>query len=873
LSQVTDPSGPSSHSTPTSSALDTIPDAFRAVAARNPDRIAYQDRHRSVTYAQLDRDTNAVANALLHVLDDRPVVVVAPVSIDSLTLIHGALKAGRLVAPLDPRWPVEQWVEVVRRLDGRLVVPDDATRDSLPPAVAATTLVAADLRDGATTTPAVELDPDGPALVFFTSGSTGAPKGTLVGHGMPLRALDMFSDIGVDDHVALLAPLSFITGAVTAIGVGLTGGTGHVFDAASEDLSTLPDWLDEQRITLLGLTVSLVALLAGTVNAAGRTLGSLRYVGLGGEHGSADDFAQALRAFPNAQLRHIYGMTETGGVSDPAITAADARGDGPMPVGRPWSWVRVDIVDDDGQPVPDGEAGEIWATGRHVAFGYWDEPALTAERFVHHADGTRTVRTGDLGRFRADGMLEVLGRSDRRVKVNGQLVDLSLVELEVELLPQVRDAVVSSVPTDDGGHRVVAHVALDAPVTVGELRRGLAGRLPPYAIPRAFFRVDEVPHTVNGKVDRVWLRESAVGALPLETEYVAPRDDRERAVAALFEEVLAVERVGVHDDFFELGGDSLAAVELVAGLAEDLRLDLAPSELLDDATVAGIARRLQVPRASRADQLVRVNRGDGPAVACVPGGANGPLQLRPLGRRLPDVDLRAFGYNGMDHRALPDRSVTAIARRNLRALRASVPRGPYRLLGYSFGGNVALEMATQLVTAGDEVELLVLIEPPLPIEYSSFLDRGVARTRRVTAGGNAGTGSPHDPLGVWLDRAGSLARYVADSTRSRARLATAGIVRRHGVAQHDLFFLLQSRIVRKHRPPPYGGTTALLGSARYLAKVAPVADRLLPRADAGGRRIDVELAAFHGDLLREPNVAEVARVLDGLLVADPARPA
>ena len=125
----------------------------------------------------------------------------------------------------------------------------------------------------------------------------------------------MFSDVGADDRVALLAPLSFITGAVTAVGAALTGGTGHVFDAATEDLTQLPDWLDEHRITLLGLTVSLVTLLATAVNGAGRTIDSLRFVGLGGEHGSADDFAQALRAFPNAELRHIYGMTETGGIA------------------------------------------------------------------------------------------------------------------------------------------------------------------------------------------------------------------------------------------------------------------------------------------------------------------------------------------------------------------------------------------------------------------------------------------------------------------------------------------------------------------------------------------------------------------------------
>src|SRR5262249_8007943 len=156
-----------------------------------------------------------------------------------------------------------------------------------------------------------------------------------------------------------------------------------------------------------------------------------------------------------------------------------------VPVGHPWPWFDVTIVDDAGRPVPDGEAGEIWATGPGAALAYYDEPALTSERFIDHLDGRRTVCTGDRGRFRPDGMLEHLGRMDRRVKVNGQLVDLSQVEREVKQLPGVRNAVVSDVPTADGGHRIVAHVIVDAtpPITVGQLRRGLQGRLPPYAIP------------------------------------------------------------------------------------------------------------------------------------------------------------------------------------------------------------------------------------------------------------------------------------------------------------------------------------------------------------------------------------------------------
>ena len=189
----------------------------------------------------------------------------------------------------------------------------------------------------------------------------------------------------------------------------------------------------------MGLTVTVVDLIARATIAEGRRLDAMRFVAFGGEAGTAEHVTAARQAFPAAELYHLYGSTETGGVAwYEAGSTADASGEA-IPVGHPWPWVQVDVVDDAGESVPAGDAGEICVTGHHVAFGYWDESALTAERFVAHPDGRRTVRTGDRGRLRPDGMLEVSGRNDRRVKINGQLVDLSVVEHEVAMLPAVRE--------------------------------------------------------------------------------------------------------------------------------------------------------------------------------------------------------------------------------------------------------------------------------------------------------------------------------------------------------------------------------------------------------------------------------------------------
>jgi acyl-coenzyme A synthetase/AMP-(fatty) acid ligase/thioesterase domain-containing protein/acyl carrier protein len=864
--------------------FDTLPDAFRAAAQQHPDALAARDRDRAISYRELDRVTNRIAHAILALGDDAPLVVVAPLRVPSLALILGAVKAGRLVAPLDPRWPVDQWIEVKRRTHGHLVVPDAATRSQVLHRATTEVVLAADLDADDDSDPHVALDPDGAVYIFFTSGSTGAPKGTIVGHGMPFATMRLF-DVHPDDNKAVISPLSFITGCLGATGTLFTGACAHLFDPTIDDVSEIPAWIVERQITIMSLSVTMIATIAKACIDEGRTLDSVRYLGHGGEAGSAQHFVEARRAFPNATFRHGFGMTETGSISGIIVDTDDLDLDGgPVPVGRPWPWFDVAVVDESGQPVPDGEAGEVWATGHGVALSYYDEPALTAERFLVHPDGRRTVRTGDRGRFRPDGMLEFLGRIDRRVKVHGQLVDLAQVEREVVQLRGVRNAVVSDVPTDDGGHRIVAHVVVDRslPVTVGELRRGLADRLPPYAIPRAFFRIDDVPQTITGKVDRVRLRESSIGALPLETEYVAPRNEAERLVAHLFEEVLAVERVGVHDDFFELGGDSLSAIELLAGLAEELGLDLSAGDLLRHATVEAVAARLTQAdhggrgrRGRRGALVTRVNDGAGPAIFCVPGAADTPLQYRQLGRRLADVAVWAFSYRGIDHRAVPDQTVRAIARRNVREMLAVDAVGPHRLLGYSFGGMVALEMATQLEAGGHPVELLALLEPSLGDGHvdeppAQLGPPGPAPESFVTrVHRNSLAAHPGDAPSARLARLGYFARAGARFALRPLYTASAGIVPRDGLAQHQVFLHFHGRVGRAHRSAPYGGRAVVVASPGYLALVRHELDRLLPPESAGGNRRDVAVAGEHLDLLREPNVAEVARALDLLVVPEP----
>jgi thioesterase domain-containing protein len=249
----------------------------------------------------------------------------------------------------------------------------------------------------------------------------------------------------------------------------------------------------------------------------------------------------------------------------------------------------------------------------------------------------------------------------------------------------------------------------------------------------------------------------------------------------------------------------------------------------------------------------------------VPGAAGTPLQYRALGRRLRDAALWAFAYRGMDTRAIPDHSVAAVARRNIAAMREVQPAGPYRLVGYSFGGAVALEMARQVAADGDAVDLLALLEPPFPSGVRSRLDGSRAFAGRVQD--RAIAAHPGTNLRARVARARSLVRVAGDYVARQAYLASAGVVRRHGLAQYDVFYELHGRLARPHTAAPFSGRSVVFASPQFLDAHRNELDRVLPSEADGASRREVPMVGDHLDLVREPNVAEVARVLEQMIEA------
>jgi thioesterase domain-containing protein len=264
--------------------------------------------------------------------------------------------------------------------------------------------------------------------------------------------------------------------------------------------------------------------------------------------------------------------------------------------------------------------------------------------------------------------------------------------------------------------------------------------------------------------------------------------------------------------------------------------------------------------------VVRVNDGDGPALFCVPGGGDGPLQYRALGRRLSSSAVHAFAYRGMDSRAVPDQSVEAIARHNVAAMLEVDRVGPYQLLGYSFGGAVAMEMARQLAARGAHVALLALLEPAIVPGASSRVGGGLAYASLVSE--RARAASRGADVRARVERLRVLVTEALGYLTRQLHLASAGVVRRRGLAQSAVFLDLHARILRAYTPAPYLGRTVVLGSAEYLADARAVLDPVLPPQTAGGARVDVAVSGEHLALVREPHVEEVARVLDALLAVE-----
>jgi amino acid adenylation domain-containing protein len=564
------------------------------------DRIAIRTVAETLTYRELDRLANRIAQTILARIGQgaEPVVVLFEHEAVGIAAVLGVLKAGRCYVPLDPAAPVARSVFLVADAGARLIVTHRRCAALAGSLAGDRDILDVDELDASAPSdrPALSVSPDALASIYYTSGSTGRPKGVMEIHRHRLvnaRANVNQLRIGADDRLVLLYTVGF-SGSVNGIfGALLSGARLCPFDLRAAGPAALARWLREEEITVYHSTPPIFRSLLDALDPADE-FPALRVVLLASDSVHASDVARWRARFaPSCLLLNSWGATESPffrpyfvdgwgelpGAGVPAIGPAAEDAD------------EIRLLDDDGRAVGPDETGQIVLASRHLSPGYWGREDLTRERFRPAGSGDeRAYFTGDLGRRLTDGSVVHLGRKDFQVKVRGYRVEPGEVEAELRALPGIASVVVTGQADGQDGQRLVAYVVPSGTApAVSALRRALGDRLPEYLVPTRFVFMSALPLTANGKLDRLALPDPGRARPALDRAFREPSTPLERALAELWAAVLDLDEVGVDDDFLELGGDSLRAMQIATRVQEIAGVSVPVQALFEAPTVALMA--------------------------------------------------------------------------------------------------------------------------------------------------------------------------------------------------------------------------------------------------------------------------------------------
>ncbi|MEH1928141.1 non-ribosomal peptide synthetase [Nostoc sp.] len=726
---------------------------FEAQVEKTPDANALVFGDEQLSYKELNIRSNQLAHYLkkIGVENESLVGVCVERSLEMIIALLGIFKAGGAYLPLDPSLPQERLnfmledakVSVLLTQEKLLKHFDDFSNP----------IICID-EDWATITQHSQENPtncvtsDNLAYVIYTSGSTGKPKGVLLQH----RGLSNLAkaQIGVfnlqpSNRILQFASLSFDASIFEIVMALQTGAT--LYLANKESLlpgQSLLQLLREKAITHVTLPPAVLAVLPT------ESLPALQTIICAGES-CTDDIVKrwwsSSRRFFNA-----YGPTEATVWS--TVAEISSLSEKP-PIGRPIANTQIYILDKYLQPLPIGITGELYICGEGLAQGYINRPELTTENFIpnpfNHQKGARLYKTGDLARYRPDGNIEFLGRIDNQVKIRGFRIELSEIETVLSQYENVQKAVVIAKENVSGDKYLLAYIVLNVEMPRQSLQRGataldgfpglkqvaweppqraasnfasllrkfLKEKLPEYMVPKAFVMLDSLPLTTSGKVDRWALTElDSPASRSIDKAFIAPRTPTELTLAQIWVEVLNVERVGIQDNFFDLGGDSLLTVRLLKQINKQFEYELPLSSLFLNPTIESLATSLSSETDSLPwSPLVPIQpAGSNPTFFCVHpifGVVFPYYQLaNHLGKNQPFYGLQPIGLDG---KTPPLTNIEDMATHYIEALRRVQPKGPYFLGGWSFGGWVAFEMAQQLQKSGEEVALLAVLDTLAPI--------------------------------------------------------------------------------------------------------------------------------------------------------------
>ncbi|QQQ79078.1 amino acid adenylation domain-containing protein [Saccharothrix sp. 6-C] len=825
------------------------PDAYRGVAervrevaARTPDAVAVVDDDGEVTYSTLVRRAAAVSRELT----GGPAAVLAAPGARYVSAVLGALGSGGAYLPLDVQAPVARTAALLADSGARVLLTDAAHRGLAEQvAGAARVVVLDDAEDG--TSPPLSGAADDLAYVIFTSGSTGKPKGAMVHRaGMVNHLLAKVDDLRLSDQDTLVhnAPVTFDISVWQMLAPLVVGGRVRVVGReVAADPEALFGVTAADRVSVLEVVPSLLraALDVWDTTGSAPELPSLRRLVVTGEALPADLCERWFARFPTIPLVNAYGPTECSDDVTHAVITGPVPG-ARVPIGKPVRNTALYVLGDDLRPLPVGVPGELYVGGLGVGRGYLGDPARTAVTFLPDpfaaesglGAGARMYRTGDRVVLRADGDLEFLERRDHQVKIRGHRIELGEVEAATRALSAVRDAAVVVSGDAKGHRRLVGYVVLDDDTADGDtalLRKELGEALPDYMVPAALVVLDALPLTPNGKVDRKALPAADFAHLPAGR---APRTPSEELLAGIVADVLGVPSVGVDDNFFAVGGDSISSIQVVTR-ARKAGLPIAVADVFVHQTVADLAGAADDRAPSRAaaissvfdefagleettpfDTVLRMKPGSGPALFCLHSGVGFALPYIGLAPHVgPDTPLIGLQSPSITELAELPTSLGQLASDYIDLIRSIQPTGPYHLLGWSFGGILAHEVAARLEADGERVGVLANLDAYPPSRHDPHGDEQAMLGWVVELVG-------HDRS----EFAGRdiTSRDVVEALR-RDGSPLAGLGDERVLAMIEVM-KVHSRFSERYRPSRYDGEVLLFAASGELAE-----DELAERID------------------------------------------
>jgi amino acid adenylation domain-containing protein len=642
----------------------------------------------------------------------------------------GILKAGGAYVPLDAQYPTERLKWMLEDMQPIVVLTQRSVEGQLPSSAGKIIRVDEDWEEisrCSQVNPDSEVTEENLAYAIYTSGSTGKPKAVGIRHSSAVTLMHWAREVfSAEELSGVLASTSICFDlSVYEIFAPLSWGGKVIVAGNALELATMPG---REHVKLVNMVPSAMQELV----RRGGVPGSVVTVNLAGEALTARLVEQVYGIGNVRRVLNLYGPSEDTTYSTYAwIRQQEIQEKGTVSIGKPVAGTQVYVVDKEMEVTPVGVPGELYIGGAGLARGYLNRPQLTAERFVPNpfakgnGVGERMYRTGDLGRWRADGTLEYLGRLDQQVKIRGFRIELGEIEAALQGHEGVEQAAVMVREKEEGDKRLVAYVVPGQGrkasnsengtngLRASELQEHLRARLPEFMVPTVYVLLEKLPLTQNGKVDRRCLPEPGLDSA--EQEYLGPRNATEETLCRIWGEILKVERVGLHDNFFSLGGHSLLVLQLVTCMEESLKVEIPVRVLFEAPTVAEIAKYIAGSNGKRPQSSPVV-------VSMQPRGTRTPLffvhavdgqvmSYVELSREL-GLEQPFYGLQSPPADSFPDSDagITEMAKLYIQEIRTVQPHGPYLLGGWSMGGLVAWEMAQQLVKQGETIKLLALID-------------------------------------------------------------------------------------------------------------------------------------------------------------------